>query len=87
MFGKEEKFDTEKSKLRYKLYAPESFSCRDIEGLDKFDKDDYRGKYPAIEFARKIGKTKCWYQIVDTINNKVIEQDIKEYAWDDGIGW
>jgi hypothetical protein len=72
-------FDPEKSKFRFKLYAPEKLRDRDTDGMNKFYEKDYQGKFPSMELARKVGSMKAWYQIVEIHSNKVIEEKIKFY--------
>lgn len=68
-----------KFKFRYTLWAPEKMSEKDTSRMGKFDPEDKRGEFPSIEFARKSGKFKAWYQIVDNYQNKVVEEWEKEY--------
>lgn len=80
-FAEEEQTDAQK-KLRYKLYAPDTMFNKNMDGYDNFHKDDFQGFYASVEFAKKAGAFKQWFQVVDKHTNKVVDEYKKQdYEW------
>jgi hypothetical protein len=66
----------DKTKFKFKLYAPDKIKDVSVERLGKFHIDDFRGLYASQEFAERAGKIKKWYQIIDANTNKVIKEHV-----------
>ena len=68
----------DKSKFRYKLYAPNKINDDDIGRMGKFHIDDFRGMYASAEFAQRAGSIKKWHQVIDKKTNKVIIERVNQ---------